>query len=219
MSLFANGLLVFLSIVMGLRLLRQYQSRPRSHSLWYAVGLLLTAVAAGAEVWAQAAGALPTVLWWLYWVSASSLVGFLAVGTAYLLGPRIGQAALTVALLLTVWLAASVVAAAGAGPSMIGEATLTRAPNAVVKLPFLLQNILGALLILVGALWSYVRTRAAYNLLIAAGTMVFSSGGAVAGFLHIPAFFYFTQAVGIVLLYLGVSNPTAGVRSSGTFAG
>lgn len=218
MSLFANGLLVALSLVMGLRLVRQYQSRPRPHTLWYAIGLLLTALAAGAEVWAQSVGALPTMLWWLYWVSASSLVGFLAVGTAYLLGSRTGHVALALALVLTAWLAAAVVATAGVGPSLVAESTLTKAPNATIKLPFLLQNILGALLILGGALWSYIRTRAPHNLLIALGTLVFSSGGAVAGFLHIPAFFYFTQSVGIVLLYLGVSNPTAGARTNRTVA-
>lgn len=206
MALLANGLLVALSLVMGLRLLMQYQTRPRPHTLWFAIGLLLTALAASAEVWSQAFGLLPTMLWWLYWISASSLVGFLAVGTAYLLGHRPGQITLVIVSLLVVWLAFAVVTAAGPGPTMIAETTLTKAPNATVKAPFLIQNILGALLILGGAVWSYLKTRGLYNVMIAAGTLVFSSGGAVAGFLHIPAFFYFTQSVGIVLLYLGVTS-------------
>jgi hypothetical protein len=206
MALFANLLLVVLSLWMGLRLIRQYQSRKRTHTLWYAVGLFLTALAALPEVYVKLTGHLVTPLWWLYWVAASALVGFLAVGTAYLLGPRIGKVALAMAVLLTAALAVATVLTAGPAPAVVTETTMSRAPNSYIKAPFLLQNILGAMLIFVGALWSFVRTRGLYNLWIALGTAIFSAGGAAAGLLAFPGVFYFTQTAGILLLYVGVSQ-------------
>lgn len=209
-ALVANSLLVALSLAMGVRLLRQNAARPRAHTLWYAVGLLLTAVAAAPELCIKLADGLVTPLWWLYWVAASSLVGFLAVGTAYLIGPRWGKVSLVVVCLLTAWLAVMTVATAGPAPALVTEVTLSKAPNGMIKLPFLLQNIAGALLILGGALWSFYKTRGVSNLFIALGTMVFSAGGAAAGILKFPGVFYLTQTAGIILLYAGVTQ--AGAR-------
>ncbi|HYF92147.1 MAG TPA: hypothetical protein VD969_07855 [Symbiobacteriaceae bacterium] len=203
-ALVANSLLVVLSLVMGIRLLRQYAVRARSHTLWYAIGLLLTAAAAFPELYIKLAGGLTTPLWWLYWVAASSLVGCLAAGTAYLISPAWGKVAVLVVCLLTVWLATATVMTAGPGPAIITDTTLSKAPNGVIKAPFLIQNIAGALLILGGALWSYYRTRGIYCLFIALGTIVFSAGGAAAGILKFPGVFYLTQTAGIILLYLGV---------------
>jgi hypothetical protein len=219
MSLVANLLLVFLSLLLGLRLLKRYADRPRPHTLWYAVGLLLTAVAATPELYVQAMGALPTPLWWIYWATASSLVGFLAVGTAYLLGPRVGQVALAVTYALVLWLVAAVLLTAGPAPSPISHDMLSKAPTVAVKLPFLIQNIAGSLLILGGAVWSFIRTRAVYNVWIALGTIIFASGGAAAGFLSFPGAFYVAQAVGIVVLYAGVSQSVAPRPAKATVAG
>ncbi|HLN60716.1 MAG TPA: hypothetical protein VK464_04120 [Symbiobacteriaceae bacterium] len=209
MSLVANSLLVILSLALGLRLLKRYKDRPRPHTLWYAVGLLLTAVAALPELYLQAAGSLVTPLWWLYWMTASSLVGFLAVGTAYLLAPRVGQVTLGLVYALVLWLVAVTIMTAGPAPVGVTHETLNHAPTVAVKIPFLIQNIAGSMLILIGAAYSYIRTRALYNVWIALGTIVFASGGASAGLLDFPGVFYFTQTAGIILLYLGVSQSVA----------
>jgi hypothetical protein len=210
MALVANALLIFLSLIMGIRLLRQYAQRQRPHTLWYAVGLLLTAVAAFPEIYAKLFdGHLITPLWWIYWVAASSLVGFLAVGTAYLVSPAFGKITLWSVILLTVILAVATVMTAGPAPALIEAATLNKAPNAVIKTPFLIQNIAGALLIFGGAIMSYLKTRGLYAIWIALGTAVFSSGGAAAGMFSFPGIFYFTQTAGIILLYFGVSQSTA----------
>ncbi|HWI52077.1 MAG TPA: hypothetical protein VNT01_08035 [Symbiobacteriaceae bacterium] len=218
-ALVANSLLVALSLAMGVRLLRQYAARPRAHTLWYAVGLLLTAVAAAPELYIKLADGLVTPLWWLYWVAASSLVGFLAAGTAYLIGPTWGKVTLTAVCLLTAWLAVATVATAGPAPSLVTEATLSKAPNGMIKLPLLLQNIAGALLILGGALWSFYKTRGISNLFIAFGTLVFSAGGAAAGILKFPGVFYLTQTAGIILLYAGVTQAGARRQTGSTLAG
>lgn len=205
MALVANMVLVGLSLFLGIRLLRQYATRPRAHTRWYAVGLLLTAVAAFPELYYELTGQVPTALWWLYWSAASSLVGFLAVGTAYLFSPRFGQVTLAAAALLSLWVATATVLTAGAGPATLSESIFHKAPTAAIKLPFLLQNIGGSLVIFAGALLSFIRTRGLYALLIALGTLVFASGGWAAGNTQAGFIFAVTQTAGITLLYAGVA--------------
>lgn len=204
MALLANVVLVGLSLILGLRLLRQYVSRPRPHSLWYAVGLLLTAVAAVPELYYELTDQVPTLLWWLYWSSASSLVGFLAVGSAYLFSGRFGQVTLGVAVALSLWVLVATLVTGGTGPVALGATVFHKAPTAAIKLPFLLQNIGGSLVIFVGSVLSYFRTRGMYAVLIALGTLVFASGGSMAGNTQYGFLFPLTQIMGIVLLYAGV---------------
>lgn len=218
MALVANAILVILSLILGARLVKQYQRRPRSHTRWYAVGLLLTAVAAFPELYNQAMGSLPTVLWWVYWSTGSALVGFLAVGTAYLISPRVGQIMLAVVGVLALWVIVATLLTAGPSPEVVAHESMAKAPNATIKLPFLIQNILGSLVILGGTLFSFIRTRAIYNVWIALGTLVFASGGAAAGLVDFPGAFYFTQSVGMILLYMGVTGAGAH-RPAATVAG
>lgn len=206
MAIIANLLLVALSLIMGIRLLRQYRVRARAHTLWYAVGLLLTAVAATPEVYLKITGSLITPLWWVYWVAASSLVGYLAVGTAYLLGPGVGKVTLWCVSVVAAVLAVLTVLTAGPATS---DVVLHSAPNLYIKIPFLIQNIGGSMLIFVGAVLSWLRNRGWYNVWIALGTLCFAAGGGASGSGIAPGVFYFTQAAGIVLLYFGVTQSTA----------
>lgn len=207
MAIVANALLVLLSIAAGFRLFARYSVRPRAHSLWYGVGLVLTATAALPELYYTLSGGVPTPLWWLYWSSASATVGFLGVGTAYLIGPRFGRVALWAAVLLSVWAMIATVLTGGAGPGGGGDvlALFSKAPTGAIKLPFVLQNILGSLVIFGGAIASFIQNRAFYNVLIALGTLVFASGGSAAGLINFPGIFHFTQTAGIILLYFGVT--------------
>lgn len=202
MVIVASIALIGLSLILGIKLLRMYMARPRPHTLWYAVGLLITAVAACPELYFELTGNVPTALWWLYWSTGSSLVGFLSVGTAYLISPRAGKIALGVVLATTAWVVVATILYAGVEP---GPAMFRQAPNGYVKLPFLLQNIGGSLLILVGALLSFIKTRGLYAILIAAGTFVFAAGGGASGLMQYSQIFAFTQTAGILLLYAGVS--------------
>jgi hypothetical protein len=209
MALVANITLVVLSLLMGLRLLRQYTTRPKSHTLWYAVGLLLTALASTPEVYRGLTGSLPTVLWWVYWIAASALVGFLAVGTAYMIAPTWGKVALIAATALTAWLIIATVTSAGPAPAVFTETTFAKAPNWIVKLPFLIQDIAGAMFILGGALWTFYKIRSWFAVWIGLGTCLFAAGGASAGLLKFSELFYFTQTAGIIVLYLGISMSIA----------
>jgi len=206
MALVANTTLVLLALLMGIRVLRQYAARGRAHSLWYGVGLLLTAAAATPEVVRELTGGLPTTLWWLYWCAASATVGFLAVGTAYLLSANIGRWSLIAVLILTGAVVMATVLTAGPSPAVLSDATFAKAPTGWIKAPFLIQNIAGSLMILAGAAISFLKTRSWYNVWIALGTLLFAAGGASAGLLKYSSLFYFTQTAGIVVLYLGVTG-------------
>lgn len=205
MAIIANLTLVVLALALGVRLLTRYTDRPQPHTLWYALGLVLTASAAFSELYYEISGEIPSPLWWLYWSCASATVGYLGVGTAYLIGPRFGRTALITATALSLWVVAATLLTSFDGPGAAATvADFHKAPTGAIKLPFVLQNILGSLVIIGGAVLSYVRTRGFYNVLIAAGTLVFASGGAAAGLVNFPGIFYFTQTAGIVLLYFGV---------------
>lgn len=208
MALVANITLVALSLLMGLRLLQQYRGRPHPHTLWYGVGLVLAAVASFPEVFRGITGSLPTFLWWTYWVAASALVGYLSVGTAYLLSPKAGKVALVSATVLTAALLVATVATAGPAPTIFTDATFAKAPNAFIKTPFLIQNIAGALLIFGGAAWTFFRIRAWFAVWIALGTLLFTIGGTSSGIFKSPALFYFTQMAGIIVLYFGITQST-----------
>jgi len=201
----ANAVLVVLSLLLGGRLILRYVNRPRPHSLWYGVGLILIACAALPELYFELTGQIPTALWWLYWSTASGCVAYLSVGSAYLMNQRFGKVTLAAAVALTVWVVAATLFTAGTAPAVVATEAFRSAPTSAIKLPFLLQNIGGSLVILVGAVISFVRTRAAFALLIAAGTFVFASGGAASGLMQISQIFAFTQTAGILLLYAGVS--------------
>lgn len=205
MAVVANTTLIVLALILGVRLLGQFRVRRRQTSLWYGIGLLLTATAAFPEVWYGLTGTVPTVLWWLYWCSASATVGLLAVGTGYLLSPGFGRLCLAAAVLLSAAVVVTTLFTAGPGPQEGASDFFARAPTVAVKIPFLIQNILGSLVILAGAAISYVRTRGLYNIWIALGTLVFAGGGASTGLINYSQIFYFTQTAGILLLYTGVA--------------
>ncbi|WP_043713913.1 hypothetical protein [Symbiobacterium thermophilum] len=205
MMTIANSVLVVLSLLLGGRLLMHYRNKPRPHSLWYGVGLILIACAALPELVYELTGQVPAVLWWLYWSSASSCVAFLSVGSAYLISQKFGKGALVTAAVTTAWVVAATLLTGGMGPAVLSSEAFRSAPTGAIKLPFLLQNICGAMLILVTAIMSFVRTRAPFALLIAGGVFMFASGGASAGLLEFSQIFAFTQTAGILLLYAGVS--------------
>lgn len=205
-EMISSLVVVLLSLVLGIRLLDRNRKRPRPHTLWYAVGLIMTAAAGLPEFWYHAFKSIPTALWWVYWVAASALVGFLAVGTSYLISRRFGVGALVAVLGLTAWLTVATVLTAGPAPTTGLETAFRSAPTAQIKLPFLLMNIAGATVIFAGAIYSLIRTRMLYNLWIALGTLSFSAGGALAGLMNFPGVFAITQILGICLLYLGVSQ-------------
>jgi hypothetical protein len=174
--------------------LRQWASRRKPHQLAWAVGLAMYGIAALMEAYSEATGAWIPWVYRIYIVLAASLVGFLGLGTLYLLSrkpfwPRVYLAflllclavffygTLTVDLLEDKLVAGIVVGGQALGPG----GSFPR----MMSLPF---NITGTIFLLGGAVisvWRFARKREyAYrmwaNVLIAAGTLVIAAAGSMA---------------------------------------
>jgi len=68
--------------------LRQFLARRRPHQAAWSVGLLFYAVAAVMEAWSEGTGRWEPAVYRVYIVLAASLVGFLGLGTLYLVARR-----------------------------------------------------------------------------------------------------------------------------------
>ena len=154
----------------------------------------------------------------LYYFSGATLVvGYLALGTLFLLAPRrVAHAALTV-LLLASGLAGFLVAAAPVDPTVLpveGWTALQKSP-ALVALTITL-NVGGTVVVVGGALLSAWRARPrrgavrppggarrlAATLLIAGGALVVASGGTLTRLGH-HSYLYLAMAPGVCLLLAG----------------
>lgn len=176
-------------------LLRQWFGRRRPHQLAWFVGFGMYAVAAVMEAWSEAAGAWDPGMYRVYIVLAASLVGFLGLGSLYLVAGKrrwIGHAYLTLTLAcfaaflygtMTVGLDATKLAAGiTVGGMPLGDArTFPRAWSLVFNIP-------GTLLLIGTSAYSVVkfwpkrlfRYRAWANVLIIAGTLVIAGAGSMA---------------------------------------
>jgi NADH:ubiquinone oxidoreductase subunit K len=67
---------------------RQYLARRRMHQLAWAIGLLFYAIAAAMEAWSEYTGEWNPTVYRIYIVLAASLVGFLGLGTLYLVARK-----------------------------------------------------------------------------------------------------------------------------------
>jgi hypothetical protein len=67
---------------------RQYLARRRMHQLAWSIGLLFYAIAAAMEAWSELSGEWSPMVYRIYIVLAASLVGFLGLGTLYLVAKK-----------------------------------------------------------------------------------------------------------------------------------
>ncbi|MDI6692022.1 MAG: hypothetical protein QMD76_01735 [Anaerosomatales bacterium] len=187
----ATGLIGF--VYVGL-LVRQWLQRRKPHQLAWAVGFLFYAVAAVMEAWSERTGAWDPTVYRIYIVLAASLVGFLGLGTLYLISKRpiwghAYLAFLVVCLAVffygtftTELLSDKLVPGITVGGTALGPGgSFPR----VMSLPF---NITGTLLLLGGSTLSIIRFlpkreyryRVWANVLIIVGTLVIAGAGSMA---------------------------------------
>jgi hypothetical protein len=208
---------------------RQYLLRHRMHQLAWSIGLFLYAAAAAMEAYSEASGSWEPFVYRIYIVIAASLVGFLGLGTLYLVARKrrwgdyyfvfivvcmvvffIGT--FTVSLDLD-----KLVPGITVGGQALGESLSF--PRAM-SLPI---NITGTILLFGGALWSIIRFvrkrefgyRVWANVLIAAGAMVLAAVGSRAR-LGTTAGLYPAEMVGAALMLAGFL--LAGTLDKGTQA-
>jgi hypothetical protein len=199
--------------------------RRRAHDLAWSVSLAIFALGAGALWWAEVRG-WSLASFRLFYLSGAVLnVPWLALGTVYLLAGRAIGDRVRWWLVLLSGLSAGVVLFAPTRTSVSGK-DLPTGKDVFGVAPRVLAAVgsgLAALVIVVGALWSVYRLArhrepalsgvrrtgsspaqlVVGNLLIAAGTIVLSASGTVAGRLGKDTAFSSTLLIGISVLFAG----------------
>lgn len=175
-------------------LVRQWVARRKPHQLAWAIGFLFYAVAAVFEAYSESSGNWDPFVYRIYIVLAASLVGFLGLGTLYLITKKrlIGHAYLVFNLIglgiflygvfTTNLVMAKLVPGITVGGQALGESmTFPRMMSFWFNIP-------GTLLLLGGSAWSAVkfwpkpeyRYRSWANVLIFIGTLLIAGAGSMA---------------------------------------
>jgi len=175
-------------------LLRQWVQRRKPHQLAWATGFLFYAVAALMEAYSEFTHDWNPTVYRIYIVLAATMVGFLGLGTLYLITKKrtlgnIYLGLVVVGLAVFLWgtfttplLTDKLVAGITVGGAALGPGSSF--PR-VMSLPF---NITGSLLLLGGSAWSIYkfwrkkefRYRVWANVLIIVGTLVIAGAGSMA---------------------------------------
>jgi hypothetical protein len=213
-----NILPLFTTIVAGAftySLCRQYMERRKIHQLLWSIAMLFYAVSALMEFLMNRDILGPSVLAFkVYYILSAPLVGMLGSGVVYLLArKKIADAftalmvILSIALLITGSIQPidqTVLAEAFQGP--LGEAfhDAVQAYPMSVRRYAIITNIIGGLVLIGGALWSYIKDRRrTYNLWIFIGGLMPMIGGSALAFFHQPDLFFLFELAGTVFLYWG----------------
>ncbi len=173
---------------------RQWLGRRKPHQLAWTVGLLMYAVAAAMEFYSELANSWNPLVYRLYIVLAASMVGFLGLGTLYLMAKKriwghlylafdlVAIAVFLYGVFTTPLLMDQLVAGITVGGKALGAAT------SFPRIMSLFFNIPGTIFLFGGALLSIYRfsrkTEYAYrmwaNVIIATGTIIIAGAGSMA---------------------------------------
>jgi hypothetical protein len=191
--------------VMGTRYLR----RRRAYQLAWTIGLTMFAAAAVAGALARTGGATETEYRVFYLFGAILNVAWLALGTLFLLWPRVARWALWGVLAITV----IALVAVFTSPVNLGAAVDTGKGFEQAPLPRILAGIgsgIGSVVLIGGALWSawvffrrrHEGRRALGNVIIALGVIVAAVGG-TAAFTGASGVVEWTNFAGVTLIFIG----------------
>lgn len=204
----------FVALAFFIFLARQYLQRRRTHQLLWTVAMLFYSISALMEFLMNpdVMGA-NGLLFGIYYILAAPLVGLLGAGVMYLLAKRtVARLFLGFVALLSLALAATgflmplgqqALAKSFSGPLANGFMSASEAYSVNVRIFAILLNSVGGLVLIGGALYSFVRDRSrTYNLFLAVGGILPSMGGSLLG-LGYPDMFFELELGGTVFLFLG----------------
>ena len=197
-------------------LLWQFLNRKKIHQVIWAIAMALFAVAALMEFLANPdiSGASGTLIK-IYYASAAPLVGLLGSGVLYLLVPRkIAHIYLGIVIMLALALLVGVLS------THLSEVTISEAfqlslpegfrgavrlfPFLTARLPSILLNITGGILLIGGALFSFITDmRKTYNIPLMMGGLFPSLGGFLLGIMDNADIFFEFELAGTIFLFLG----------------
>lgn len=207
-GLVASAVTAAVAAALAGELTRQFRARRRPYALWWSISFVFMALAALLQAVAYAHGSWPALLYRAYLALSAGIPGFMGAGTVYLFSRKAGHG------FLGLMVALELLAVAGAAATPLRGRALTQvflaaasvprvAPGVALAVAFAALGGLGGLALVLGAIYSYVRSRHAYNLLIALGGLVFSAADTSAATWG-PALFFPGQLVGALLLFWGV---------------
>ncbi|TCS82073.1 hypothetical protein [Tepidibacillus fermentans] len=195
-----------ISFLLTWSLVKQYIERKKIHQLLYSLSLSMFTLAAFGEFYSEWKG-FNHFIYKLYYFPAITLVPVMAAGTLYLLLRKnrwIAHLFLLYTVVLSIWMFVLLI------PVIPDEKILGQTiaiggegmPDYIRRFSFPLSGIGGIVLIL-GALISWWKTRFKGNLYIAAGAIVMSLGGKLAT-MGLTTWLPLSELLGILLLYYGV---------------
>jgi hypothetical protein len=192
-------------------------TRRRPHELIWGIAFILFALGAACQVFADINGSWSPLTARVYYLTGPILnVGFLGLGTVYLLFPRrIAHISLAVMLAVTA-VSVYVLFTVPVSADMLRDEAGWKAVTAYSVAPRWLAAIvstIGTVLLVGGALWSaYVfwrkrimKHRMIGVLLLAVGTIVVALGGTITGLtgLRNHDYLYITMAIGVAIMFMG----------------
>lgn len=191
---------------------RQYLARRRPYQLVWSIALVIFGIATAAEFVGNAFGWSPGPYRAWYLCGAMFGVAYLALGTIYLLLPRMWAHIIAALLVLaSIYPAYRVLTAAVDMQSALASGTVSGTGfPADVRLMTPFFNVFGTVVLVGGALYSaYVfwrRHEAGHrvisNVLIAAGALIIAAGGASSRF-GIPELLFISELIGIIVMFVG----------------
>ncbi|MHB0884949.1 MAG: hypothetical protein ACYC41_03605 [Bacillota bacterium] len=196
-------LATIVSLAFAVMTAKQYRERRKPYQLLWTVSFVMFGFATFAEFYSTVWGWTP-LLYRLYYVASASLVAMMGAGTMYLLAQRrLANGFLAFTLLVTaVFLVEALRAELITANFVPGGVVAGTAMPSSVRLFAPLLSLPGTLALFGGAVYSWWRTRTAYNLYIALGAAILAgAGGAARG--GQAQFLYLGELVGLVVLLWG----------------
>jgi hypothetical protein len=180
---------------------QQWLTRRKPYQLAWTIGLAMFSVAALMQFFAEAYG-WGVAVYKIYYFLSAPLVAVLGVGSAFLLGRRQGLAFslyTAVVMVAFAWVVstATVNVAAFSLPLPAGQGF-----DESVRIWSPLFTVPGSLALIGIALYSFWRTRLAFNLWIAAGAVAAAASGSLAT-LGVTWALYLGELIGIALMFWG----------------
>jgi cytochrome c oxidase cbb3-type subunit 1 len=208
----------FFSGLAVLTMLRRLRQKFRPHEAIWASAFAMFSAAASIQVVADVAGWTPDLVRAYYVLGATLVVGWLGLGTWYVLIRRQGarKAGLWLMLFLS-GLAIGLVSTAGVETSRLIEESwhALEKPTLLTVLTIGINSV-GTLVLVGGALWSawafwrkgIFRNRMIGLLLLAAGTLIVAAGGSLTRLGH-EQYLYLAMSVGVGMMYAGYRRTIA----------
>lgn len=203
---------------LGVVFTRHYRERRLRPLFWWSLSFWLIAVGTALQWLALIGGAFTPWSYRTYVVVAAAIPATMGAGSMFLLWKRWAWPYLAVILvvleLMVMGTAASPLNASDLRQVLLASQEVTRVlPSGLVVAGFAILGSLGGAALVVGALLSWGRTRKFAHLELALGGIVFSLADTLSAY-GIPALFYASEVLGILLIYLAVAPPVrAAVQS------